>query len=437
MAGMPPALRRDRLFHVYPKISLSVGDVIQARWVTADGYSHVAELVVGGGTADDVEPVAAQPESESDTDFSWNGNSSGLLAGLVSWADVDAGSKRLPTVTIDDLIYPQVGGKGDRTGVQFFINGDADDRNSKARPDGWDATGPQEGSLFHVYPKISLSVGDVIQARWVTADGYSHVAELVVGGGTADDVEPVAPTPTPTSEPISVAEPVAPTPTPTSEPISVAEPVASHRHRPRSRSPSQPTPSSEPVAPQPTPASVPVSGDFPSAATTGLSDASVLSPSATVIVTTPGAVIENLDVTGTIVVKADNVTIRNVRVRKSVGASYGIKTGFGEYTGTVIEHVELDGQRDVSGNSGSIGVCCDSYTLRHANVYGFRVSAIMSGDNVIENSWMHDHWGANGSHGEAILLERWQQLVVRNNNLDITGSSGATAAMRCSATIRR
>ncbi len=78
----------------------------------------------------------------------------------------------------------------------------------------------------------------------------------------------------------------------------------------------------------------------------------------------------------------------------------GSSTGFGEYTGTVIEHVELDGQRDVSGNSGSIGVCCRSYTLRYANVYGFRVSAKMSGDNVIENSWMHDHWGANGSHGD-------------------------------------
>ncbi len=188
-------------FHVYPKISLRVGDVIQARWVTPGGDTHVSELVVGGG-----EPVASQPTPTPEPVLVVEDVPSGTagedpVAGLVSWADVDAGSRRLPTVTIDDSIYPQVGDNGDRTGVQFFINGDADDRNSRARPDGWDATGPQEGSTFHVYPKISLRVGDVIQARWVTPGGDTHVSELVVGGG-----EPVASQPIPAPEPVLAAE---------------------------------------------------------------------------------------------------------------------------------------------------------------------------------------------------------------------------------------
>jgi hypothetical protein len=109
----------------------------------------------------------------------------------------------MPTVTIDDSIYPN------QRGVQLFVDGKADDRSPTARPDGWDATGPQHNSTFHHYPKLTLQPGMELEARWTDKSGTSFRSVHIVGGKTlsGDDSQTstaapsVTKAPTPTTAP--------------------------------------------------------------------------------------------------------------------------------------------------------------------------------------------------------------------------------------------
>ena len=160
------------------------------------------------------------------------------------------------------------------SGVQFLVGGEVDDRCS-CRPGGFDATGPQEESKYHIYPDITLSAGDVIEARWTDRSGVARSSIMTV---------PAETTATPKSTPTATNS----TPTPDSAP---ATDLAG------------------------------ASGGWPDAGSTGLRDPGVLKSSGSVSVSTNGAVVENLDIKGSISIDADNVTVRNVRVTNN-GAKY-------------------------------------------------------------------------------------------------------------------
>ncbi len=105
--------------------------------------------------------------------------------GRVHWSQIDVGSGLMPEITITDSLYPN------DLGVQFLINGEPDDRHSGARPNGFDATGPRDDSVFHVYPAVDLVEGDVVSARWTALDGSTYVSTSTVvpsnaGGETSD-----------------------------------------------------------------------------------------------------------------------------------------------------------------------------------------------------------------------------------------------------------
>jgi hypothetical protein len=85
---------------------------------------------------------------------------------------------------------------------------------------------------------------------------------------------------------------------------------------------------------------------YPDTDTSGLSNPEALESSGSITVTTPGTVIANKDVTGTIVVNANNVTIENTRVTQT--STCGPTNSCGNYaigvnvglTGVKIKHVE-------------------------------------------------------------------------------------------------
>jgi hypothetical protein len=154
---------------------------------------------------------------------------------------------------------------------------------------------------------------------------------------------------------------------------------------------------------------------LPDASTTGVRDASVLKRSGSVTVSTDGAVVENLDVTGTISIEADNVTVRNVRVT-SGGGKYLISIALGR-SGVVIEDVELNGLR-----ISTHGVVHGGYTARRVNMYGVGDGFRAGSDTVIEDSWVHDlgHDGAFDSspHYDAVQSVGGNNIVIRNNRLE-------------------
>jgi len=96
------------------------------------------------------------------------------------WSNIEAGAHAfsptnlLPVITIDDSIYPTA------PGVQFWWEGVVDERNPVSRPNGFDATGPQESSTYHMFPDLFLDFGDELEARWVDVGGIEHINAVTV-----------------------------------------------------------------------------------------------------------------------------------------------------------------------------------------------------------------------------------------------------------------
>lgn len=109
----------------------------------------------------------------------------------------------------------------------------------------------------------------------------------------------------------------------------------------------------------------------------GLSNSGALKPSGNVVVTQNGAVVENLDVRGHIDVRADNVTIRNVRITTNSRLGISVKRG---HAGTKIRHVEIimgGPGKTIDAGIGGVG--------DHGGAKGKSVGSNMT----VENSYIH------------------------------------------------
>lgn len=282
---------------------------------------------------------------------------------------------RDPTPPLDpaDDVYPN------SLGVQFLIDGVVDD-NSAARPNGYDSTGPREGgSTYHAYrdsgDDMVLADGQEVEARFVDVNGAAHSITVIVGGGAAEP-------------------------------------------------PPEPEPEPEPPPPPP-----PLDG-FPTPSTVGfLGDPATLTPSGSLVVTQDGAVIEGLDLTGTIDVRANNVTIRNMIVRGSSGYWIDVDDGTDN---TLVENVTVIGpdpgvgttvtavyMRSTATNL-TVRRCCITRARRGISGYGTGV--------LIEENYIGDNWFDVGSHGTATSWRGGGDMIVRGNTLEMPNSGVSSCA---------
>ena len=184
--------------------------------------------------------------------------------------------------------------------------------------------------------------------------------------------------------------------------------TATTRGAPAWPAPPLSAPTTTTAPPEPAPAS------YPGPTNTGVPAGTSLLPSAGFTVTEAGAVIQDLDVEGCIQVRASNVTIRRTRVRGSC-FNGAIDTGYGEVSGVLIEDVEIDGgNQDANaallGNSG--------FTCRRCNIHHGGSGIRMTSDVVIEDSWVHDLYGADDSHNSGVGSNGGSNFTLRRNNID-------------------
>lgn len=152
----------------------------------------------------------------------------------------------------------------------------------------------------------------------------------------------------------------------------------------------------------------------PGPSNTGPYDLSLLQPTGSMTITTDGAIIENIDLTGRIKIEADNVTIRNFRI-DATGTSYGILTNSG-YTGLLLEDGEIM-------NMSSAAILGTGFTALRLNIHdsggdGFKVQ---SGTNptLVAYSWIH-HLGTNDSaHADGNQSRSGANITFLYNNCDM------------------
>lgn len=153
------------------------------------------------------------------------------------------------------------------------------------------------------------------------------------------------------------------------------------------------------------------------------------------VITTPGTVVEGLDISGALRIKADGVTVRRTVVRggdRGPGYRGAILMALaGDQRGAVLEDVTVRPSNPVVGMN---GIQVSSATVTRADVSGSTDGIVAYGDDVtIQGSWVHDlvHYSSdpaqrNGSHDDALQIEGGARTSVVGNSL----SGGHNAAIQ-------
>ncbi|WP_424528692.1 hypothetical protein ACOZ38_03050 [Sphaerisporangium viridialbum] len=167
---------------------------------------------------------------------------------------------------------------------------------------------------------------------------------------------------------------------------------------------------------RPSPDKSPDEHAFPSAETTGVRATGPLKKVGEVTVLKPGAVVENLEVHGKLNIKADDVTVRNVRV---IGeGDWSIIQAEGA-SGAVIEDCEISGDGVVKAQWGVLNQGGD-ITVRRANIHTVS-NSVGTDHGLIEDSYMHDFKEYPGDHVTGPQINGSPQkgltLTIRHNTI--------------------
>ncbi|WP_066942306.1 hypothetical protein [Microtetraspora fusca] len=159
---------------------------------------------------------------------------------------------------------------------------------------------------------------------------------------------------------------------------------------------------------------------------TGVPPGVRLRPSTSFTVTRDGMVVDGLEVTGSITVEADNVTIRNTRVR-GVSDYWGILQRKG-HTGLTVEDSEVfgNGRRRTQFGILNQGVMI---TVRRVEIHTIS-KGVSTDQGLVEDSYLHDPKYYSGDHTDMIMSNgpavEGTELIIRHNTivntLDQTGA---------------
>ncbi|MBX3220155.1 MAG: right-handed parallel beta-helix repeat-containing protein [Labilithrix sp.] len=164
-------------------------------------------------------------------------------------------------------------------------------------------------------------------------------------------------------------------------------------------------------------ATAPCDRPKPGPTTTGVPAGTVLEPSGSIKVEKDGAIVEDLDITGTITVLANDVTIRRVRI--TTGDYYPIRYFDNDNRGLVVEDSEIVG---TSGNVTS-AIAFAHYTARRLNIHGGADGLKADSDVLIEDCWIHDLSNGEGEHNDGVQSTGGKGVTIRHNV--ISGASNA------------
>lgn len=179
-----------------------------------------------------------------------------------------------------------------------------------------------------------------------------------------------------------------------------------------------PTPAPAP-SPAPSPAPAPSTGTLPNADTTGPPAGTALKASGGITISTAGAVYDGYKFSGDVVVRADNVTIRNSVINGKV--NYNAQ-------GLKVVRTEIAGPGGgYTTKYPAIGY--DNYTCDGCDIHGWGDGAHVSNNTTIKNSWIHDIPASGESHNQAILSLGGSNITITNNVLTGGDSYNFTAAL--------
>jgi hypothetical protein len=160
---------------------------------------------------------------------------------------------------------------------------------------------------------------------------------------------------------------------------------------------------------------------FPDATTTGVPAGVTLTPSGSLVIDTPGAVIEGLDIKGSVVIDALNVTLKNCKVTDGGNNVVLVKPGI---TGAVIKNCEIDNL-----SAGGQGIAGQGTFLGN-NIHHCADGIDVRGDNtVIQDNFIHSMRGTADSHLDGIQADGGFSNLTIDHNTVINEQNQTSAVM--------
>lgn len=147
---------------------------------------------------------------------------------------------------------------------------------------------------------------------------------------------------------------------------------------------------------------------YPDETNTGVPAGTTLTSSGTITVTKNGAIIENKDIRGQVMVQANNVTIRKSRITS--GDYYPIRYD-NPYRGLVVEDSEIAS----TGTDGTAAMSFGYYTARRLNVHGAADGFKADNSATIEDSYIHDLAITAESHNDGVQTTGGSNVTLRHS----------------------
>ncbi|MDB5527009.1 MAG: hypothetical protein JWR51_112 [Devosia sp.] len=159
---------------------------------------------------------------------------------------------------------------------------------------------------------------------------------------------------------------------------------------------------------------------WPDATTTGVPDGVKLLPSGDIVVTKAGTVLSGLNITGSVYIDADNVTLQNCKITSSSFAVVQIRNGS---DGVIVQNCDINGL-----NAGGQGIS------GYGKFIGNDISGVADGINVtgdhvlIQDNYIHDLGGTSDSHYDGIQVDGGVSDIRIEHN-SVINDHGQTAAV--------
>lgn len=170
--------------------------------------------------------------------------------------------------------------------------------------------------------------------------------------------------------------------------------------------------------PPATTTTTPATSAFPNTSNTGVPAATSLTTSSgDLTVSTPNAVVDGRNVTGSILVRANGVVIKNSRV----GGSINNAGGSWSFT---VQDSEVGGTGCTGTTNGGVAVGYENYTVLRSYIHGFADGPRISGANVTVQDSLIVTCRVSGAHGDGVQgYYGGSNAKIYHNTIDVRASA--------------
>jgi hypothetical protein len=139
-------------------------------------------------------------------------------------------------------------------------------------------------------------------------------------------------------------------------------------------------------------------------------------------ITTAGTVIDSKDVSGSLTIRAKNVTIRNSKIHDDPNAVAGVFTDGGSVTITDSEIYNFE-----------VGITYSNWTAIRVNIHDTTFDGMKISSNVrLQDSWVHKPKPSSDAHWDGGQVQNGvTNTVIQGNFIDATGADTNSALFLC------